>query len=302
MDETAGAVFEKNRKRLSALAYRMLGSVAEAEDVVQDAYLRWHRADRGEVANPGAFLARIVTRLSLDRLKEARRRRETYVGTWLPDPLVTELSLATEPVESVADDISYALLLALERLSPLERAAFLLHDVFDVEFEEVATALGRSPASCRQLASRARSHLREERPRYAVRPDEQRSIADAFFAAVKSGDAAVLGALLAQTATFHSDGGGKRPAALNVVVGAERVARLLRGIRAKWGTAPTRFAQRLALNGLPGLLTVEPDGTVQTTALEISEGRVVAIYVTRNPDKLAHLMPLIPEPLATPET
>ncbi len=209
MEATAVAGVEKNRRRAAALAYRMLGSVEEAEDGVQDAYLRWHRADRGEVANPGAFLARIVTRLSLDRLKEARRRRETYVGPWLPDPLVTELSLATEPVESVADDISYALLLALERLSPLERAAFLLHDVFDVEFEEVATALGRSPASCRQLASRARSHLREERPRYAVRPDEQRSIADAFFAAVKSGDAAVLGALLAQTATFHSDGGGK---------------------------------------------------------------------------------------------
>jgi len=300
MDETAAAVFEKDRKRLSALAYRMLGSVAEAEDVVQDAYLRWHRADRSEVANPGAFLARIVTRLSLDRLKEARRRRETYVGTWLPEPLVTELSLASEPVESVADDISYALLLALERLSPLERAAFLLHDVFDVAFEEVAVAIGRSPTSCRQLASRARSHLREDRPRYAVRPDEQRSIADAFFAAVQSGNAAILGELLAHTATFHSDGGGKRPAALNVVVGGERIARLLCGIRAKWGTAPSRHAQRLALNGLPGLLTVEPDGTLQTTALEISEGRVVAIYVTRNPDKLAHLMPLVPEPLLPP--
>lgn len=287
------ASFETNRKRLSAIAYRMLGSAAEAEDVVQDAYLRWHRADRDEVADPGAFLARIVTRLCLDRLKEARRRRETYVGTWLPEPLVTDAGFTVDPEEGVSGDISVALLLALERLSPAERAAFLLHDVFDVGFDEVAIILERSPASCRQLASRARSHIREDRPRYATNPAEQRAIADAFFAAARSGDSEALARLLAETAALHSDGGGRKPAALNVVVGASKIARFLVGVRQKWGREPPRFVRRLELNGLPGQLTVEPDGTMQTVALAIDAGRVAAVYITRNPDKLRHLEALV---------
>ncbi|MGX1098077.1 sigma-70 family RNA polymerase sigma factor [Amorphus sp. MBR-141] len=293
-DPVAG--FETNRRRLAAIAYRMLGSAAEADDVVQDAFLRWHRTDRAEINDPGAFLARIVTRLCLDRLKEARRRRETYVGTWLPEPLVTEAGFTVDPDEGVSGDISVALLLALDRLSPAERAAFLLHDVFDVGFDEVATILQRSPASCRQLASRARTHIREERPRYSTDPAEQQAIADAFFAASRSGDSGALARLLAETATLHSDGGGRKPAALNVLSGAGRVVRFLVGVQQKWGQQPPRFARRLELNGLPGQLTVEADGTVQTVALAIDAGRVAAVYITRNPDKLRHL-----EALVTPE-
>lgn len=289
----AGAGFEAHRRRLSAIAYRMLGSVAEAEDVVQDAFLRWHGADREVVDDPGAFLARIVTRLCLDRLKEARRRRETYVGPWLPEPLVTG-TWGTHPSdESVADDISYALLLALERLSPLERAAFLLHDVFEVEFDAISEILDRSPAACRQLASRARTHIRDGRHRFDVQATEQQRIAEAFFAAARSGDSAALGRLLAETATLHSDGGGKKIAALNVLSGSRRVVRFLSGVHRKWGREPARFVHRLELNGLPALLTVEADGTVQTMALAIEGDRIAALYIVRNPDKLRHLAPLI---------
>ena len=298
MDDDGAASFEACRRRLSAIAYRMLGSVAEADDVVQDAYLRWHGADRSTVDDPGAYLARVVTRLCLDRLKQARRRRETYVGTWLPEPLVTETGLTVDPEDGVAGDISVALMLALERLSPLERAAFLLHDVFEVAFDEVAAMLDRSPATCRQLAARARAHVRDARPRYAVDPTERDGIADAFFAAARSGDASALGQLLAGNAMLHSDGGGRKPAALNVVFGAERIVRFLVGARRKWGDGAVRFSRRLQLNGLPALLTVEPDGTVQTFALEVGAGRIEALYVTRNPDKLRHLGALIPEGVA----
>ncbi|MGX1307965.1 RNA polymerase sigma-70 factor (ECF subfamily) [Amorphus suaedae] len=298
MDDELASVFEANRKRLSAIAYRMLGSAAEAADVVQDAFLRWHGTDRGQVADPGAYLARIVTRLCLDRLKEARHRRETYVGTWLPEPLVTEAGLTVAPADGVADDVSFALLLALDRLSPLERAAFLLHDVFDVGFDEVASILDQSPASCRQLASRARRHVRQERPRYAPDPAERQSIADAFFDAVRSGDSGALGRLLAETATLHSDGGGQKAAALNVLSGAVRIARFLVGVNRKWGQEPPLHVRRLELNGLPGQLSVEHDGTVQTVALGIDGGRIAEIYIVRNPQKLAHLAPLLPARLA----
>jgi len=296
MDGTADG-FEPHRRRLAAIAYRMLGSVAEAEDVVQDAYLRWHGAARTDVDDPGAYLARIVTRLCLDRLKEARRRRETYVGPWLPEPVITGADAVDWAKDDVAADISYALLLALERLSPLERAAFLLHDVFDVQFDEVATILDRSPAACRQLASRARAHVRGNGQRFAVEPREHDAIADAFFVAARSGDSAALGRLLAETAMLHTDGGGRKVAALNVVTGGEKIVRFLVGIRQKAGADLPRFAHRLELNGLPALLSVEADGTMQTFALEMDAGRITAIYVTRNPDKLAHLTPLVPDTL-----
>ena len=208
----AAAVFDPLRPRLTRVAYRMLGSVADAEDVVQDAFIRWIGADRGAVREPEAFLRRTVTRLCLDQLKSARHRREIYVGPWLPEPVVEE---AVEEEE----DVTLPLMLALERLSPLERAAFLLHDVFGVGFEEIAVTIRRSPAACRQLAARARTHVREARPRFRVEKRRGLAIAEAFFAASRDGDMAALEAMLAADVSLHADGGGKRSAASRPILG-----------------------------------------------------------------------------------
>ena len=279
--DEGGAAFDTLRPRLIRIAYRMLGSVADAEDVVQDAWLRWQGTDRASVHEPEAFLRRIVTRLSLDVLKSARHRRETYIGPWLPDPVVEE--------EDIADDVTLPLMLALERLSPLERAAFLLHDVFGLGFDEVAVTLGRDSAACRQLATRARTHVRAERPRFAVPQEHGNEIAQAFFAASRSGDMGALSALLAADVAMYSDGGGVRPAAPEIITGAENVLKLLRGLAiliARHGSDLVRYA---TINGLPGFVTREGDGMVQTTAFDIQDGRIAAIYIQRNPEKLKHL-------------
>jgi RNA polymerase sigma-70 factor (ECF subfamily) len=273
------ATFDAHRPMLMRTAYRMLGSLSDAEDVVQEAFLRWAGADRDSVAVPGAFLRRIVTRLCLDHLKSARVRRETYTGPWLPDPLVED-----EPVE----DVTLPLMLALERLSPLERAAFLLHDVFGESFESIAEAIDRDPAACRQLAARARAHVRSERPRYAVDRNHGMDIAEAFFQASRGEGVAALSALLAKEVHFHSDGGGKRPAAGRVLHGLEEVLRAHAAI-ARLRTAPSQFVRHAFVNGLPGFVTREADGLLQTTALLIEDGLIRAIYVMRNPDKLGHL-------------
>lgn len=282
--DDAAASFAPLRPRLLRVAYRMLGSISEAEDVVQDAYLRWHRADRSEVRDPAGFLTRTVTRLCLDVLKSARQRRETYVGPWLPEPIVAPES------EPDGDDITLTLMLALERLSPLERAAFLLHDVFGVGFDEVATTLGRDAAACRQLAARARSHVRAERPRFPVSAEQGQAIAAAFFQASRSGDLAALTSLLADEVVFVSDGGGKRPAAINPVVGSDRVARLFAGLARKAPAGTSSLLALHAIDGLPGFVSREPDGLLQTAALDLAGGRIVGIYVVRNPDKLRHLV------------
>ncbi|MCW3849102.1 sigma-70 family RNA polymerase sigma factor [Sphingomonas sp. LB-2] len=277
----AAAAFDALRPRLVRIAYRMLGSVADAEDVVQDAWLRWEGVDRAAVLEPEAFLRRIVTRLCLDLLKSARRQRETYIGPWLPDPVVEE--------EEVADDVTLPLMLALERLSPLERAAFLLHDVFGLGFDEIAATIQRDPAACRQLASRARAHVRAERPRFDVPQERGEAIAQAFFAASRSGDMAGLSALLSADVAMHSDGGGLRPAAPDVILGADHVLKLHKGFAvlfAKHGWELVRYAR---INGLPGFVTREADGMIQTTALDIRDGRIAAIYIQRNPEKLRHL-------------
>jgi RNA polymerase sigma-70 factor (ECF subfamily) len=280
MSEDAAATFDALRPRLIRVAYRMLGSVADAEDAVQDAWLRWQAADREAVRVPEAFLRRVVTRLCLDQLKSARARREDYFGSWLPDPVVE--------AEEV-DDVTLPLMLALERLSPLERAAFLLHDVFGESFEDIADSLGRDAAACRQLANRAREHVRSEKPRYPVDRAHGMEIAQAFFAATREGEVARLGAILAEDVSLVSDGGGKRPAVARVMRGVSEVtrtfaalARLARG----HGGELIRYAY---VNGLPGFVTREADGVLQTTALLIENGRIAAIYVMRNPDKLRHL-------------
>ena len=297
MTTDPSATFEPHRRRLLGLAYRMLGSMAEAEDAVQEAYLRWHDADRDGVGDPRAFLMTTTTRICLDVLKSARVRREEYVGPWLPDPVTDTAALAPDAQTELAEDLSVALLLALDRLSPLERAAFLLHDVFDYSFAQVADALGRNAAACRQLASRARTRVRDVRPGRATPPPAAASgaidpkhaeLLSAFISASRSGDLATLTQLLASDAKLVTDGGGKVQAALNVIEGAGRVAAFLVGaVRKGWTDDVTvRFD---TINGLPGLILSWPHGQRQTTAFEIEGGAIKAIYVVRNPDKLKHL-------------
>jgi RNA polymerase sigma-70 factor, ECF subfamily len=294
------ASFEPYRRRLVGLAYRMLGSMADAEDAVQDTYLRWHATDRANVRDPRAFLMTTTTRICLDMLTSARAQREEYVGPWLPEPVLDTAALAPDSRTELAEDLSIALLLTLDRLSALERAAFLLHDVFDFSFSEVATALKRNEAACRQLAARARAHVRESRPRGATVPARSGEIdakhaqlLSAFMAATQSGDLNALTQMLASDVRIWSDGGGKVRAALQVIdVGAERAARFLvdaaRPHPGQWWRQ--EFTVRLAtINGLPGVIVDGPEGPVQTAAFEIEGDVIRALYVVRNPDKLRHL-------------
>lgn len=272
--------FEPLRPRLVRIAYRMTGSVADAEDAVQEAFLRWNGADRSAVREPEAFLRRTVIRLCLDQLKSARSRRETYVGPWLPEPVIEE-------EEEV--DVTLPLMLALERLSPLERASFLLHDVFDVSFDEVGTILQRSPAACRQLATRARLHLHEARPRFRVERRKGLAIAEAFFAASRSGDLERLGAMLTEDVVLQADGGGRRPSVTRPVEGFDEVMRIQASLAKMFQKHGSELVRTVFINGLPGIVTREADGELQTTALEIEDGKIATIYVMRNPDKLRHL-------------
>src|SRR5688572_369688 len=241
MNTDPSATFEPHRRRLLGLAYRMLGSMAEAEDAVQEAYLRWHDTDRESVVEPRAFLMTTTTRICLDVLKSARVKREEYVGPWLPDPVTDTASLAPDAQTELAEDLSVALLLALDRLSPLERAAFLLHDVFDYSFSQVAAALDRNEAACRQLASRARTRVREAQPQGVTPPRQATSainpkhaeLLSAFISATRTGDIEGLTRMLASDARVVTDGGGKVPAALNVIEGAERTAAFLAGVARK---------------------------------------------------------------------
>ncbi|KXF74677.1 RNA polymerase subunit sigma [Paramesorhizobium deserti] len=265
---------------LIRVAYRMLGSVADAEDMVQDAFIRWMGTDRAKVREPGAFLRRTVTRLCLDKLKTVRRQRETYIGPWLPEPVV-------EAEEK--DDVTLPLMLALERLSPLERAAFLLHDVFGQRFEEIAETIQRDTATCRQLARRARAHVRDARPRFQVEKQRGLELAEAFFAASRSGDMKALRAMLAADIGLHADGGGKRPTAMEPIIGFDAVMRAHESLAAVFRKNGSKLVRVGFINGLPGFITLEADGEIQTTALEIEGGKIAAIYVVRNPDKLRHL-------------
>ncbi len=235
-----------------ALAYRMTGSVADAEDIVQESYLRWERADRDSVREPRAFLSKTVTRLCLDALKSARSRRETYVGPWLPEPVLGEGAMAVDDATGLAQDISMALMMALERLSPAERAAFLLHDVFDSSYEEIAATLGRSEAACRQLTSRARAHVQAARPRYTPSGDEYRRVVRAFGAAILSGDVDALQRVLASDAVLYPDGGGRVLSALRPIYGSDRVARFLFGVVEKFPLGTSAQVLEETVNGAPG--------------------------------------------------
>ena len=280
--QDAAASFDPLRPKLIRIAYRMMGSVADAEDVVQEAFLRWFDADRAAVREPEAYLRRVVTRLCLDQLKSARHRRETYIGPWLPEPVV-------ETAQDEIDDVTLPLMLALERLSPLERAAFLLHDIFGIGFDEIAATIDRDAAACRQLASRARSHVRAARPRFDLPKEHGLQIAAAFFAASRHGDMQQLGSLLAADVTAYADGGGKARAAMQPIAGLDQVMQVHTALASLFAKSMSQLVRYGFINGLPGFVTIEEGDTLQTTALQIEDGKIAAIYVMRNPDKLRHL-------------
>ena len=281
---TPDPIFSELRPRLVRLAYRMLGSVADAEDIVQDSWLRWLAADRAEVREPAAFLRTIVIRLCLNELKSVRRRRESYVGSWLPEPIF-------DPEDGdAADDITMPLMLALERLSPLERAAFLLHDVFGMDFDGVSLAIGREAAACRKLASRARAHVTAARPRFAIGKEQGLKLAAAFFTASRTGDMASLQALLSEDVVVYADGGGRVPTSQRPHIGLSATMRLHEQLAGIFREQPSQLIHYAIINGLPGFVTIEGGNVVQTTALQIEREKVVAIYCIRNPDKLQHII------------
>ncbi|MCX6950647.1 MAG: sigma-70 family RNA polymerase sigma factor [Verrucomicrobia bacterium] len=294
-------LFEQHREFLRSLAYRLLGTASDADDIVQETYLRWAKADRSTITEPRAYLARIATRLCLDHLKSARVRRETYVGQWLPEPVVQAAGFTEQPAGDLAHDISYALMLALERLSPLERATFLLHDVFGLPFDEIAETLHRSPATCRQLATRARGHVRAARPRFTVPDTDSERIAALFMQAAQTGDVGALSGLLAHDAIVYSDGGSFARAARRPILGVDRITRFFAGLAARHG--PAKYLQPTPINGQPGF--VKGDGTTLTDAyaFEIGHGVIVALYIVRNPEKLRHLAARLGSPFrsAPPE-
>lgn len=289
-DSDAATVFAQLRPRLVRIAYRMLGSIAEAEDMVQEAWLRWHHSERSAVRDPKAYLARVVARLCLDHLKSARVRRENYVGPWLPEPVIEP---PVDPPGSLyaddRDDLTLHLMMALERLSPLERAAFLLHDVFDVGFDEIAETIDRDPATCRQLASRARAHVRAARPRYPIAADKGKALAAAFFAATRDGNMDALQAILAKDVVLYGDGGGKMPAVMNPIFGRDKVSRFFTALAHKYAPRSGTLLREVTIDGLPGFVSLDALGILQTTAIEIEDGKITAIYTMRNPDKLRHV-------------
>jgi RNA polymerase sigma-70 factor, ECF subfamily len=281
---------EAARRRGFDVAYRMLGSVAEAEDVAQEATLRLARSP-GAVEEPTAWITTVATRLAIDHLRLARVRRESYVGPWLPEPLVDAGAPDPAARAQLAESLSLAFLVVLERLTPLERAAFLLRDVFDYDYAEIAAILDRSEASCRQLVTRARWHVAAERPRFDPDPALRDELLARFLTAADEGDLAGLEALLADDAMFYADGGGKKAAARRPVGGAARIARVMAGIaRLRHRRAPDLELQLVTIGGQPGLLARGPDGRVtDVLSVDVAGGRIQAVRIVRNPDKLAHL-------------
>jgi RNA polymerase sigma-70 factor (ECF subfamily) len=290
-----GDAFESLRPLMFSIAYRMLGSVTEAEDVVQETFLRYHRAlsEGAEIESAKAYLSAVITRLSIDQLRSARSRRETYVGEWLPEPLLADEG-STDPAGHAeqADSLSMAFLLLLERLSPVERAVFLLHDVFGYGYGEVAQIVDKSEDNCRQLALRSRRHIEQEKPRFEASRQEREQLAARFFAAVGGGKMDGLVELLAADVVVYGDSGGTSPSWPHPIVGRERVARLLIGLgRQVYELGVT--LRPAEVNGQPGALVVDPDGRlVSVFALDIADGVVQTVRSIINPDKLRHLGPL----------
>ncbi|MFC9284466.1 RNA polymerase sigma-70 factor [Streptomyces collinus] len=288
--DTFTDVFEEHRPFLMGVAYRMLGRVADAEDVVQDAWLRWSGADRAEVREPRGYLVRVTTRLAIDRLRQVKARSEAYVGPWLPEPYVTEFgdSVAdTAERALLADSVSLAVLVVLESLSPLERAVFVLREAFGYPYAEIAVLLDRGEAAVRQLAGRARRHVEERRPRYDVDPVQRRDLTERFLAAAAGGDLQGLMALLAPEARLVADSGGKAKAPVRVLHSADKVGRFLAAVAAK--SAADLSVRLVEVNGGPAVLTLvggEPDTVFQ---LDVVDGVITTVYVRRNPDRMGSL-------------
>ena len=285
---------DEHRPRLLGLAYRMLGDVDEAEDVVQEAFLRWHLTDQEVVRAPEAWLVTVVTRLSVNRLRRLRTERATYPGPWLPEPVAIDPALvpasppAPDHAAELASDLSIGLLLLLERLAPVERAALLLRDVFDTEYAEIARILERSADAVRQLVHRARTRVRAERTRVAVPPSEHERILDHFTSALSAGDAPALLALLAPDVVLGTDGGGRARAARRWLHGQVRVTRFLLGVSRKFGHEYSRRLTRL--NGRPAVLVFTDGVLASVTTAEVEGGRIRALHVVRNPEKLRHVL------------
>ena len=278
------ATFNENRARLYGIAYRMLGTRADAEDMVQEAYLRWHRADIERIQAPQAWLVTAITHLCIDRLRVARTERETYVGPWLPEPIAGEAAPAADAGSELASDLSVAFLVVLERLAPEERAAFLLHDVFESEYADIAGILGKSETTCRQIVHRARQRVRQDRPRFKVSESARNRLLEQFLGALRTENQATLLSLLAPDATWTSDGGGKAKAARKVVHGSELVSRFALGI---WRRYLARLTYRvLTINGEAGLVAFSGARPVWVLTIETDGVRVLAAYSVVNPDKL----------------
>ncbi|MFE7353221.1 RNA polymerase sigma-70 factor [Streptomyces sp. NPDC057543] len=288
--DTATDVFEEHRSMLTGVAYRMLGRIADAEDVVQEAWLRWSSASREDVREPRAFLVRVTTRLAIDRLRQTKSRREAYVGPWLPEPVVTDFGPTvpdTAEQAVLADSVSIAVLVVLESLSPLERAVFVLREAFGFPYTEIATTLDRSEAAVRQLAGRARRHVEERKPRYDVDPVHRRDLTERFLAAAAGGDIEELLVLLAPDVRLVGDSGGKSKAPLRVIESAGKVGRFLFAV--VHDQVPDLDIRFLELNGGPGLLVLSggrPDSVFQ---VDVRDGLIQCVYIVRNPDKLASL-------------
>ena len=292
---SAGETFETLRPLLFSIAYRMLASVSDADDVVQDAFLRYQRAldDGLKIESAKSFLSAVVTRLAIDHLRSARVRRERYVGEWLPEPLLTDNG-AGDPARHAeeADSLSMAFLLLLERLSPVERAVFLLHDVFNYGYDEIAPIVGKSEANCRQLALRARRRIESEKPRFDATRRERDALARRFFAAVGDGDLDGLVELLAADVVVYGDGGGKAPQWMAPIVGIDRVARLLAGIGGQLPELGISIQQH-EINGQPGAMFLDAEGRlINVFSLDIVDGAVQTVRSVINPDKLRHIGPV----------
>jgi len=288
--------FDELRRSAFAIAYRMLGSVSEAEDVVQEGFLRLHRAREGgeRIEWPRAYLSTVVSRLALDHLRSARVRRETYVGEWLPEPLVTSADDDPARKAEMADSLSLAFLVLLESLSPEQRAAYLLREVFDEPYDRVAEIVGTSEQNARQLVTRARRHVEERRPRFEASREQQEQLATRFLAAVEEGDLQGLEELLAHDVVFHGDGGGKAPALARAIHGRARVARMLTAGFARLQTLLGGFtSRREQVNGQPGALFFDREGRlISVVILDVADGQIQGVSSIVNPDKLQHLGPV----------
>jgi len=282
--------FNRYRSLLFSIAYRMLGSVADAEDILQEAFLRWQRASEEEIRSPRAFLVTVVSRLCINHLQSARIRREEYVGQWLPEPIVTDSTADPFTISQVDESLSMAFLVLLERLSPVERAVFLLREVFDYEYAEIADTVGKDEANCRQILRRAHQHMSEVRPRFKASPRQKELLLGEFRQAATTGDLAGLVALLSSEVVLHSDGGGRAPAVLNLVIGRDEVARAIIGGLRKLvpGNLTFRFTQ---VNGEPGIVSYLEGRPFSVLTLEVAEGLIQAVYIVTNPAKLSHLTP-----------